>query len=173
MVLLFSVSGGAPNFEAVVLSGFYFSLFLSCCYILNQVIKKFSPHAPILIGLLGLGIVMFLPTVIVSFLEALDYRQRYISSDFLRYANWYRALTLQRGNGGIPSATTYNFMEWVGFCTLAVTTIITTVYALLSACREFSVIHLATPDHVLEEDRDHARRDPLGRKQETIDDIFE
>lgn len=170
-VLMLWITRGTPNFEAVVLSVFYFSLFLSCCYIFNQFIKKHSPNAPILIGLLGLGIVMFLPSVVVAVVEALDYRRRYISSDFLRYANWYLALPTQSSSGKIFNST-QSFMEWLGFCTLVVTASITTVFALLSACREFAVIHLATPDHVLEEDRDHARRDALGRKEETIDDIF-
>jgi len=47
------------------------------------------------------------------------------------------------------------------------------VYAMLSACREFSVTAMATPAHVLEEDRDHALRNPLGQKEESIDDLFD
>ena len=167
-VLMFSIAKGELNLEAVVLSGFYFSLFLSCCFIFNQFIKSYSPQAPIWIGLLGLGIIMFLPTVFVAVVETFDYRGRYFDSGLFVYANWYAALDRTQWNLN----STRSFMEWVGCSAVALTTFLATAYALLSACREFSVTSLATPDHVLEEDRDHARRDPLGRKEETIDDIF-
>ena len=172
IVLMFSVSSGKVNFEAVVLSGFYFSLFLSSCYIINQLVKRYSLHAPIWIGILGLGIVMFLPTVFVAVVDAFDYRGRYIDQGFLEYANWYAALEQTQVRAGRNLYAIKSFMEWVGFSTVALASFLATVYALLSAFREFSVTALATPAHVLEEDRDHARRDPLGRKEETIDDIF-
>ena len=168
VVLMFSMPKGELDFEAVVLSGCYFSLFLSSCYIFNQFIKSYSPQAPIWIGLLGLGIIMFLPTVFVAVVEAFDDRGRYFDSGFFVYANWYAALDQTQRNLNL----TKSFMEWVGCAAVALTSFFTTAYALLSACREFSVTSLATPAHVLAEDRDHARRDPLGRKEETIDDIF-
>lgn len=171
-VLMFMTSGGKLNYEAVVLSGFYFSLFLSSCYVFNSFVKRYSPHAPIWIGFLGLGLVMFLPTVLVAVVEAFDYRRRYFEVGFLAYANWYSALGQSPPVTAWDVKSTKNFMEWVGYSAVAITAIITTAYALLSACREFSVTTLATPAHVVEEDRDHARRDPLGKKEETIDDIF-
>ncbi len=172
IVLLLSTPNGTLNLEALVLSSFYFSMFLSCCYIFNQFIRGCSPHAPIWIGFLGLGIVMFLPTVFVAVIEAFDYRGRYFDSGLLVYSNWYAALGRTEIMAGWSQNSGRNSMEWVGYWTVALTAFLTTGYALLSACREFSVTTLATPAHVLEEDRDHARRDPLGRKEETIDDIF-
>lgn len=171
-VLIIVMTGNKLNFEAVVLSGFYFSLFLSCCYIFNSFVKRYSPHAPIWIGFLSLGIVMFLPTVLVAVVESIDYRHRYFDPGFLAYANWYSALGRTPSTGAWDLIFTKSAMELMGYSAVAMTSIITTAYALLSACREFSVTMLATPAHVLEEDRDHVRRDPLGRKEESIDDLF-
>ncbi len=157
------------DFDTVILSTFYFSLFLSCCYILNQFVRRFALQAPIWAGVLGLGIIMFLPSVFVAVVEAFDYRGRYFDSGFLVYANWYTALDDVQKTTGWSRGSAASFM---GYWTVALTALLTTGYALLSASREFSVTALATPVHVLEEDRDHARRDSLGRKEETIDDIF-
>ena len=171
-VLILWAAKGTPNFEAVALSGCYFSLFLSSCYIFNQFIKSCSPQAPIWIGFLGLGIVMFLPTVIVAVVEAFDYRGRYFESGFLVYVNWYTAIDHVHTTSGASRVSARSFMESLGYWTVALPAVLTTGYALLSACREFSVTSLATPVHVLEEDRDYQRRALLGRKEETIDDIF-
>jgi hypothetical protein len=172
-VLMFLISGGKLNYEAVFLSFCYFSLFLSCCYIFNSFVKRFSPHASIWIGLLGLGIVMFLPSIFVAIFEAFDYRREYFDAGFLAYANWYSALDRTVPTTAWDLTSTKSAAEWMGYGAMILTALITTAYALLSSCREFSVRSIATPDHVLAEDRDHARRDPLGRKEESIDDIFD
>lgn len=167
-VLIVYFNSGSMSLEVIFLSLVYFSLFLSAGYIVNRFVKRHSPGAPIWIGVVGMGIVMFLPTVVVAILNSIDQRHEYFSRSFLSYANWYAAL------GQVQNSYQYNSYlgGFVGLASVVIAALSTTVYAMLSAAREFSVTAIATPDHVLKEDRDHALRNALGQMEETIDDIF-
>ena len=151
----------------------YFSLFLSSCYLLNQFLKRCSPNAPIWVGVVGMGIVMFLPTVMAAVLDAIDSRHFYFSRKFLAYANWYGAFDQFEASSALYSLRDNYFNGFEGFACVVIASVITTICAMLSASREFAAIALATPDHVLEEDREHASRNTLGQKEESIDDIFD
>ena len=150
----------------------YFSLFLSSCYLLNHFLKRGSPDAPIWLGIVGLGIVMFLPTVVAAVWEAIDPQQRVFSKRFLAWSNWYAALG-QLQSFDKQYSTRGGFSSGVaGLACVVTVSVVTTIWAMLSACREFSVTAMATPEHVLEEDRDHALRNPLRQKEESINDLF-
>jgi len=151
---------------------FYFALFLSTCYLFNRFLKRHSAHAPLWLGLFSLGIVMFAPTVLVVLWETFDSRNNYLDRGFLKYTNWYAALRQVQFTGQWNLNATNDGMAWAGYWSVAGLAMVTTFFAMLSACREFAVTAIATPAHVLEEDKAHAERNPLGQKEESIDDIF-
>ena len=172
-LVLFYVMAGKIYGSQTFLMVTYFSLFLSSCYLLNQFFKRYSPNAPIWLGILGMGIVMFLPTVVAAVLDAIDPRHNFFSRSFLAYANWYGAFDQIQSNNSLYTMRGGTLNGIVGVACVVIASLAITICAMLSACREFAVTAMATPEHVLEEDRDHALRNPLGQKEESIDDIFD
>ena len=173
-VILFYVKSFDEIFaEEAFIMVVYFSLFLSSGYLLNQFLKRYSPNAPIWIGVLSLGIVMFLPTVAAAVIDAIDQRHSVFSRKFLAYANWYGAFDQFNSSSSLYPIGPNPFSGFAGLACIVIASVVTTVIALLSACREFSVTAMVTPEHVVQEDRDHALKNPLGKKEESIDDIFD
>ena len=142
------------TFPFVFLSVVYFSLYLSASYIFNRIVGGRSKETFLAAGLLGLGLVMFVPSIFGTLLQAFDYRNSLLGQGFLACFNWYSALdTLGRGSfsGTVP-----------GILMVVVISVLTTGYAMLSSAREFAVSAISTPRHVLDEDRDFEKRDALG-----------
>ena len=156
------------TFGFVFLSVIYFSLYLSASYIFNRIVSGRSKEPFLAAGVLGLGLVMFMPSVVGTLLQSIDYQHSFFGRGFLACLNWYTANAMLDRGGGASGG-----LGWVaGILMVVIASLLTTGYAMLSSSREFIVSAIATPRHVLDEDRDFEKRDALGNKEEIIDDIF-
>ena len=149
---------------AIGASFMFFSLMLSVTYLLLRLGMRNAKRPLLVFGVLVLIMVYFLPIAIVESLRTFLFSGRFsLGATFLNYMSWFG--TMYEINRTVDSN--------IGLMIpMAILSTLVTIFALLVASRELTVRSIATPAHVIDEDKSYAKAKRKEGVGETIDDIF-